>query len=111
MTAGELQPAVFRTVVGGEWDTPFLEGLTLTGRFTYTGDQVVSSNRRELEDPFMGAVDLGARYVFNSPWTNKPITVRFNVDNVFDKDYWSARTNSVNQLGARAPFAFHRFNF
>lgn len=91
---------IVRTVVGGEWDTPFLRGLTLTGRFTYTGDQMVSSTNDTLKIPSWEVVDLGARYVVNSPWNNKPITIRFNVDNVFDKDYWSGANFRYVQLGA-----------
>jgi len=94
---------VVRTVVGGEWDTPFLRGLTLTGRFTYTGDQLVSSNNT-LKIPSWTVVDLGARYVVNAGWTNKPITVRFNVDNVFNKDYWSSSNFRYVQLGAPRTF-------
>lgn len=95
---------VIRTVVGGEWDTPFLQGLTLTGRVTYTGDQVVSSNNEGLKIPSWAILDLGVRYVFDSPWNNKPITVRFNVDNVFDKDYWSGTNLRYIQLGAPRTF-------
>jgi len=93
-----------RTVVGGEWDTPFLLGLTLTGRVTYTGDQVVSSDNENLKIPSWTLVDLGARYVFVSPWNDKPITVRFNVDNLFNKDYWSATNFRYIQLGAPRTF-------
>jgi iron complex outermembrane receptor protein len=77
-----------RAVIGAEWDTPFMEGLTLTGRLTHTGDAVVS-NSSGLTIPSWTTVDLGARYTFNSSWNEKPVTVRFNVDNVFDKDYWA----------------------
>jgi iron complex outermembrane receptor protein len=103
---------VIRTVVGAEWDTPFLQGLTLTGRVTYTGDQVATSNTDDLKIPSWTVVHLGARYVFDSPWNNKPITVRFNVDNVFNKNYWSGVTTRYIQLGApriyrlSATFAF-----
>ncbi|MEC5397565.1 TonB-dependent receptor [Uliginosibacterium sp. H1] len=104
-------PAV-RTVIGGEWDTPFLQSLTLTGRFTYTGDQVVSSSNENLKIPSWTVFDLGARYVLSSPWNNKPTTIRFNVDNVFDKDYWASANFRYVQLGApriyrlSATFAF-----
>jgi iron complex outermembrane receptor protein len=77
-----------RAVIGAEWDTPFLEGLTLTGRLTHTSDAVVLAESG-LTIPSWTTVDLGARYTFNSPWNEKPVTVRFNVDNVFDKDYWA----------------------
>lgn len=96
---------VIRTVVGGEWDTPFLQGLTLTGRVTYTGDQVVGNSNANLKTsslkiPSWTLVDLGVRYVIDSPWNNKPITLRFNVDNVLGKDYWSASNFRYAQLGA-----------
>jgi iron complex outermembrane receptor protein len=91
-------------VVGSEWDTPFLKGLTLTGRVTYTGDQMVSTNGNALQIPDWKVVDLGARYLIDSPWNNKPITLRFNVDNVFDKDYWSGSNFRYVQLGAPRTF-------
>lgn len=95
---------VIRTVVGGEWDTPFLQGLTLTGRVTYTGNQMVSSSNSNLKLPAWEVLDLGARYIWDSPWNNKPITLRFNVDNVFDKNYWSGSNFRYVQLGAPRTF-------
>jgi iron complex outermembrane receptor protein len=95
---------IIRTVVGGEWDAPFLQGLTLTSRVTYTGDQMVSSTNRNLKIPAWEVVDLGARYVIDSPWNNKAITLRFNVDNVFGKDYWAASNFRYVQLGAPRTF-------
>lgn len=96
-------PAI-RTVVGAEWDTPFVEGLTLTGRLTYTGDQLISSSRDDLKIPSWAVADLGARYTFDSPWNDKPITLRLNVDNVFDNDYWAAANFRYVQLGAPRTF-------
>ncbi|MDQ8022023.1 MAG: TonB-dependent receptor [Moraxellaceae bacterium] len=104
-------PAI-RSVISGEWDTPFLQGLTLSGRITYTGDQVVSSSNDDLKIPSWTLFDLGARYVLNSPWNNKPTTIRFNIDNLFDKDYWASANFRYVQLGAprtyrlSATFAF-----
>lgn len=95
---------VIRAVVGGEWDTPFLRGLTLTGRVTYTGEQGVSNENESLKIPSWTVVDLGARYVFESPWNEKPITLRFNVDNLFDKDYWSTAYADILFLGAPRTF-------
>ncbi len=77
-----------RAVVGGEWDTPFVQGLTLTGRLTYTDKVVVANSRPDLAVPSWTQVDLGARYVTRSPWNSKPVTIRFGIDNVFDKSYW-----------------------
>lgn len=95
---------IIRTVVGGEWDTPFMKDLTLTGRFTYTGNQVASSSNENLKIPAWELLDLGARYVIDSPWSDKAITLRFNVDNVFDKNYWSGSNFRYVQLGAPRTF-------
>ena len=86
---GERAAAVprMRAVIGGEWDASFIAGLTLTGRLTYTGDTVFGS-RPDLKNPSWTQVDLGARYLWKSPWNARPIAIRFNVDNVFDKAYW-----------------------
>lgn len=106
------QVPAFRAVVGGEWDTPFINGLTLSGRVTYTSDQVVTNNRPHLTIPSWTTLDLGARYTFASPWNAKPVTIRFNVDNVFDKNYW--RTAGGNYLSAGEPRTYRlstTFNF
>lgn len=76
--------------LSGEWDTPFMRGLTLTGRVLYTGEQYIDTlpSRRKIAD--WTRLDLGARYTFEnakSP-TGRPVTVRFNVDNVFGEDFW-----------------------
>ncbi len=89
-----------RTVLGGEWDTSFLQGLTLTGRVTHTGDQATDGLIKGLKIPSWTVIDLGARYVLNSGWNNKPITVRFNVDNVFGKNYWATAYYDLLFLGA-----------
>lgn len=78
----------FRAVIGGEWDAPFFEGLVLTGRFTYTSDQTIANSRPDLKIPSWTQLDLGTRYTLKSAWDGKPITIRFNVDNVFNDSYW-----------------------
>ena len=51
--------------LGGEWDTPFLPGMTLTARVIYTGDQYVNqANTQEIPD--WTRMDIGARYVFET---------------------------------------------
>jgi iron complex outermembrane receptor protein len=78
--------------IGGEWDTPFLPGMTLTARVIYTGDQYVDqANTQEIPD--WTRVDIGARYVFESG--GKTVTLRANVDNLLDEQYWE----SVSDLG------------
>ncbi len=74
--------------LGGEWDTPFIPNLTLTGRVIYTSAQVANATNTQ-SIPEWTRVDLGARYVYYRP-NGKPITFRAGVENVFDESYWSA---------------------
>lgn len=86
--------------LGTEWDTPFIRGLTLTGRAIYTSSFYADdANTQRVSD--WTRYDLGGRYTFASPWNNKPIVVRFAVENVFDKNYWQGtQTNRYVFLGA-----------
>lgn len=99
--------------VGAEWDTPFVNGLTLTGRVIYTSESYANdANTQEL--PPWTRVDLGARYTFLSPWNGKPIVVRANVENVFDEAYYNSyRTvSSAVSLGAPRTYLLSTtFNF
>ncbi len=77
--------------LAGEWDTPFVPGLTLDGRIIYTGTQYVGLTTPRLSIPDWVRFDIGARYVLDnvkSP-TGKPVAIRFNVENVLDTNYWS----------------------
>lgn len=78
--------------LGGEWDTPFARGLTLLGRAIYTSSQYVNVTRPVGSIPDWARIDIGARYTFEnvkSP-TGNPVAIRFNVDNLFDANYWAA---------------------
>ncbi|WP_312846576.1 TonB-dependent receptor [Sphingopyxis sp. PET50] len=68
-----------------EWDLPFAPGLTLTGRVVHTGEQA-ANQANTLELPSWTRFDLGARYV--AVVADKPLTLRFGVDNVANKRYW-----------------------
>jgi iron complex outermembrane receptor protein len=99
--------------VGAEWDTPFIPGFTVNGRVIYTGDQYINAaNTQSIPD--WVRVDLGARYTFVGPWNNKPVTVRFSVENVFNKAYWNESYTSDGVLSVGAPrtyLASTTFNF
>lgn len=70
-----------------EWDTPFVPGLTLTGRMTHTGKQWADpANTLRLDD--WTVFDLGARYVLAAG--DSPVTLRLTVDNVANKRYWAS---------------------
>ena len=70
-----------------EWDLPFLAGLTLTGRVVNTGKQQVNA-ANTLSIPSWTRVDLGTRFV--TAVAERPLTLRFTVDNVADRRYWSS---------------------
>lgn len=87
-----------------EWDVPFLPALTLTGRVVHTGEQAANiGNSLFLKD--WTRADLGARYV--AVIGGKPMTLRVNVDNIADADYWASAFDSFRpdlQLGAPRTF-------
>ncbi|MHB9878080.1 TonB-dependent receptor [Pacificimonas sp. ICDLI1SI03] len=70
-----------------EWDMPFAPQLTLTGRVVHTGEQPANiTNTLFLDD--WTRFDIGARYV--AVVGDRPLTLRFNVDNVANKRYWAS---------------------
>ena len=80
----------------GEWDTPWLEGFTLTGGAIYTDSQYVNqANTQELDA--WTRIDAGARYA--TKIEGRPTTFRATVQNVFDREYWSG----VASYGAFSP--------
>lgn len=80
-----------------EWDVG-TTGLTFTGRVVYTGEQAVNqANTLEL-DPWT-RFDLGVRYV--AALADKPLTLRFGVDNVADKRYWASAYTAFPAFGSQ----------
>ncbi|MFN4281246.1 MAG: TonB-dependent siderophore receptor [Alphaproteobacteria bacterium] len=100
---GNTAPGVadMRAVLGGEWDTPFMRGLTLSGRVLYTSSQYIN-NANTQSIPSWTRLDLGVRYKFEN--AEVPLTLRFNVDNVFDKSFWE--TSDGFSASAAAPRTF-----
>lgn len=82
--------------IWGEWDTPWIEGFTLTGGAIHTGRQYVNqANTQELDA--WTRIDAGARY--STRIEGRPTTFRATLQNVFDRDYWSG----VASYGAFSP--------
>lgn len=82
--------------LGTEWDVGYVPGLTLTARAIHTGDQYVNeANTREI--PSWTRFDIGSRYVFKT--YGKAVTLRANVENVFDKRYWSTASSNGLTFG------------
>ncbi|HWU33792.1 MAG TPA: TonB-dependent receptor [Methylovorus sp.] len=71
--------------VYSEYQLPGVEGLTLTGGVYYTGKQYADDANTDRLPSYVTA-DIGARY--QTTVSNRPLTLRVNVNNLFDKDYW-----------------------
>jgi iron complex outermembrane receptor protein len=87
-----------------EWDVPFVPALTLTGRVVHTGEQAANIGNTLFLDDWT-RFDLGARYV--AVVAGQPLTLRVNLDNVADADYWASAFDSFRpdlQLGAPRTF-------
>src|SRR3546814_669231 len=83
--------------LGAEWDTPFVPGLTLTGRMIYTASTYADA-ANTLSVPSWTRFDAGARY--ETKVSGKPVIFRLNVENLFDKDYWGTATAGYLFVGA-----------
>lgn len=85
--------------LGGEWDVPFVPGLTLSGRVIRTSTQHVDqANTQSI--PAWTRLDLGARY--HTVIGGKSVVFRANVENVLDRNYWSG-VASFGTLAQGAP--------
>lgn len=86
---GNRAPATpeYNVNLGAEWDVPTVQGLTLTGRGTYSSSQYLDqANSKEIDA--WESIDVGARYAFK--FDDKAVTLRANVENVLNKRYWSS---------------------
>jgi len=91
--------------VGGEWDIPGLEKLTLTARAIYSSPQFAdAANTQQIAS--WTRFDIGARYLV--PFGQQLLTLRFRVDNVFDRSYWASAGGfpGSNYLVVGAPRTF-----
>lgn len=93
----------FQANIGAEWDTPFVHGLTLSGRVIYTSSQYLNAaNTQEL--PAWTRLDMGARYTLET--RGVPVVIRANVLNVFDESYWASAAASSGSAGLSLPRTF-----
>lgn len=77
----------FQFNAGADWDIPGIEGAALNARMLRTGGQYLNASNT-LSIPTWNRFDLGARYTFNV--AQKDITLRANVENLMNKDYWAS---------------------
>lgn len=84
--------------IGAEWDTPWLPGLTLSSRATYTSAQYLNSANTQ-QVPGWTQIDLGVRYATRIQ--ARKVVLRANISNLFDKHYWSGSfSESFATLGS-----------
>ncbi|VFR24199.1 Ferrichrome-iron receptor [plant metagenome] len=96
---GNHAPAVprYQFNAAAEWDTPFLQGLTLTARMLRTTQQYVDVGNTQ-EIPGWTRFDMGARYAFDANGT--PMVLRATVENVLNKNYWQSAAREGLTVGA-----------
>ena len=99
---GKNTPGVpeLTAVLNLEYDTPVLPGLTLTARAEHMGSQFIRADN-SLKIPSYQLYGLGARY--QRTMGDKAFTLRLNIDNLLDEDYWIAPTGGDNELYPGAP--------
>ncbi|CAG9164461.1 TonB-dependent receptor [Cupriavidus pampae] len=93
----------YSATVSGEYDLPFLQGSTVTGRFIQTGRQYANTTN-SIALPSWNRFDLGARYTFKASQVR--YTVRALVENVANKDYWAGVSTSASTLYIGNPRTF-----
>lgn len=92
--------------LAGEWDLPFVPGLTLNGRVVYTGSQYIDATWPRRSLAAWTRFDIGARYAFENPGAKgKLLVARFNVENLFDTNYWAGGFGATT-LSIGAPQTF-----
>ncbi|WP_233584622.1 TonB-dependent receptor [Aquabacterium soli] len=74
---------------GLDWDTPWVQGLSLNGRVINTSSMWYDAANR-LRMPSWTRMDVGARY--KTSWDSRAVVLRANLENVTDKDYWVTAT-------------------
>lgn len=100
---GHYAPGVprFQANLGVDWDTPFVQGLTLGGRVVYTGGVFLDPANLQPVPPWT-RVDLSAKYSFDRA-DGKPIALRAQVINVGNNNYWMA-TSGLLAMGKPRTF-------
>lgn len=76
--------------VGADWAVPQVAGLSLNGRVVYTGKQYADSANK-LQAPSWTRVDAGVAYATHM--ASRAVTLRANLINVLDKQYWAGSFN------------------
>jgi iron complex outermembrane recepter protein len=81
----------FQFSTGLDWDTPWVKGLGVLGRVVYNGQVYLNPQNTQAAPPWT-RIDAGLRYTFERS-DGKPVSLRANVINLFDANYWIATTS------------------
>lgn len=81
---------------GVDWDNSLAPGLGFNARVVHTGRQYVDQANL-LDLPAWTRIDIGARY--KTSLGGKPLTLRANVENLFDKNYWASSNEGYIYIG------------
>lgn len=73
---------------GIEWDTPFIQGLTLNSAIQYYSSSY-QDYAKKYKFPSYTTVDIGAKYTFKLQ--QQQFTVKLGVENLFNKNYWQVQ--------------------
>lgn len=79
-----------------DWDVPGLTGVALNGRMLRTGGQY-ADQANNLSLPTWNRFDAGARYKFKVE--HKDVTLRMNVENIANKNYWASANGGYLSQG------------
>lgn len=80
---------------GIEWDTPFVQGLTLNANVQYYGKSY-QDTQKKYAFPSYTLVDVGARYAKKFGERNT-LTVSGAVENLFNRNYWQVQRGQYDR--------------
>lgn len=91
-----------------DWDVPGVTGLALNSRLIYTSGAYLNTANTLRFDSWT-RVDFGARYT--TEISNKPVTLRANLENAFGENYWLTTGNFVTVGSPRTFIVSASFDF
>lgn len=94
--------------LGLDWDTPWVQGLSLNGRVIHTSSQYLN-NTNTLKLPAMTRFDVGARYYTDI--AGKDVVFRATIENLTDKRYWLASSSFATNGAGRTFMLSASVNF
>ncbi|MEQ8267490.1 MAG: TonB-dependent siderophore receptor [Parvibaculum sp.] len=80
----------------GEWDLPFVPGVTSIVRVLHTATQYVDA-ANSLEVPDWTRLDIGGRYT--TDFSEHPVTFNLFIENVTNESYWASANGGYLTMG------------